>query len=142
MLGNDTMNCSLHGLNFNIHDRQDILRASQEGIAFSYEYGMEIMREELEMDLHTIKAGRANMFLSPIFTQTLSNVTGATIELYNTDGAAGAARGAGIGAGIYASFREAFASLEKLSVIEPDADREACEEACEQWRTRLFKLFE
>ncbi len=113
------MNCSIHGINFNIHDKCDVLRAAQEGIVFSYEYGMEIMRE-MGMNITTIKAGKANMFLSPIFVQTLAGVSGATIELYNTDGAAGAAKAAGIGNGRYASNREAFASLEKLAVIEPD----------------------
>jgi xylulokinase len=139
VLGNRDVNCSLHGINFNIHDKNDILRASQEGIVFSYEYGMEIMRE-MGMHIHTIKAGHANMFLSPVFTQTLANVSGATIELYNTDGAAGAARGAGIGVGVYASNREAFASLEKLAVIEPDISAgEACLEAYSRWRNHLEK---
>ncbi len=119
VIGNQEVNCSIHGINFNIHDKKDILRAAQEGIVFSYEYGMEIMKG-MGMNIHTIKAGQANMFLSPVFRQTLASVSGATIELYDTDGAAGAAKGAGIGAGIYASNKEAFASLEKLAVIEPE----------------------
>jgi len=121
VLENKDVNCSVHGINFNIHDKKDILRAAQEGIVFSYEYGMEIMRQ-MGMNIHTIKAGYANMFLSPVFAQTLASISGANIELYNTDGAAGAARGAGMGAGIYASNKEAFASLEKLAVIEPEND--------------------
>ena len=98
-----------------------MLRAAQEGIVFSFQYGMEIMKE-MGMDIRIIKAGNANMFLSPVFRQTLASVSGATIELYDTDGSAGAAKGAGIGAGIYASNREAFASLEKLAVIHPEAE--------------------
>ncbi|MDR1408302.1 MAG: carbohydrate kinase [Tannerella sp.] len=133
VLGNRDVNCSLHGINFNIHDKKDVLRAAQEGIVFSYEYGMEIMRE-MGMQIHTIKAGRANMFLSPVFAQTLAGLSGATIELYNTDGAAGAAKGAGIGTGFYASNKEAFASLEKLAVIEPDKTHAAAyREAYEKW---------
>ncbi|MDR2119938.1 MAG: carbohydrate kinase [Tannerella sp.] len=134
VLGNRDVNCSLHGINFNIHDRRDVLRAAQEGIVFSYEYGMEIMRD-MGIRIDTIRAGHANMFLSPVFTQTLSGLSGATIELYNTDGAAGAARGAGIGAGFYASPGEAFASLEKRSAVEPDThNRAAYREAYERWK--------
>ncbi|GAB6123578.1 xylulokinase [Dysgonomonas termitidis] len=139
VLENKDVNCSIHGINFNIHDKKDVLRAAQEGIVFSYEYGMEIMRG-MGMDIHTIKAGYANMFLSPVFAQTLASVSGATIELYNTDGAAGAAKGAGIGIGLYASNKEAFASLEKLSVIEPDtAHRAEYREAYERWKSLVTK---
>lgn len=139
VLENQDVNCSVHGINFNIHDKRDVLRAAQEGIVFSYEYGMEIMRE-MGMDIHTIKAGYANMFLSPVFAQTLASVSGATIELYNTDGAAGAAKGAGIGIGLYASNKEAFASLEKLSVIEPDTVHKAeYREAYERWKSLVAK---
>ena len=134
VLENREVNCSIHGINFNTHNKSDILRAAQEGIVFSYEYGMEIMRA-MGMNIHTIKAGKANMFLSPIFGQTLAGVSGATIELYDTDGAAGAAKAAGIGIGRYASNKEAFASLEKLAVIEPDlTERDHYREAYARWR--------
>jgi xylulokinase len=137
VLENKEVNCSIHGINFNIHTKSDLLRATQEGIVFSYEYGMEIMKN-MGMNIRTIKAGQANMFLSPIFRQTLASVSGATIELYNTDGAAGAAKAAGIGAGIYASNKEAFASLEKLTVIEPEAaQQQQYREAYERWKNLL-----
>ena len=75
------------------------------------------------------------MFLSPIFAQTLASVSDVTIELYNTDGAAGAAKGAGIGIGLYSTPQEAFASLEKLGVIEPEADKKSqYREAYTKWR--------
>ncbi len=139
VLENRDVNCSIHGINFNIHDKRDVLRAAQEGIVFSYEYGMEIMRE-MGMNITTIKAGKANMFLSPIFGQTLAGVSGATIELYDTDGAAGAAKAAGIGIGLYASNKEAFASLEKLAVIEPDHTIQAqYREAYLRWRELITK---
>jgi xylulokinase len=137
VLENKDVNCSIHGINFNIHTKSDLLRAAQEGIVFSYEYGMEVMKG-MGMDIRTIKAGQANMFLSPIFRQTLASVSGATIELYNTDGAAGAAKAAGIGVGIYASNKEAFASLEKLAVIEPEAtQKQQYREAYERWKSLL-----
>ena len=134
VLENKEVNCSIHGINFNVHNKADLLRAAQEGIVFSYEYGMEIMKE-MGMNIHLIRAGYANMFLSPLFAQTLASVSGATIELFNTDGAAGAAKGAGMGVGIYASNDEAFGSLEKLSVIEPESDKTTqYREAYQRWK--------
>lgn len=119
VLENRDTGSSFHGINFNIHSLSDLLRAAQEGIVFSFQYGMEVM-QAIGMDIKVIRAGNANMFLSPIFRDTLASVSGAVIELYDTDGAAGAAKGAGIGAGIYASPKEAFASLRKIMTIEPD----------------------
>ena len=137
VLENHAPGCSLHGLNFNLHHRGHILRAAQEGIAFAFKYGIEVM-EQMGMEVKRIHAGCANMFLSPLFRQTLANVTGATINLYDTDGSIGAARGAGIGAGIYKSHREAFASLQQLDTIEPHlADIDATMEAYERWKSRI-----
>jgi xylulokinase len=137
MLGNRETGGSIHGINFNIHNRNDLLRAAQEGIVFSFRYGMDIMKE-MGIDVSLIRAGKANMFLSPVFRDTLAGVSGATIELFDTDGSAGAAKGAGIGSSIYASNKEAFASLEKLAVIEPDMGKKAeYEEAYERWKTLI-----
>ena len=134
VLENRDCGSSFHGINFNIHSLADILRAAQEGIVFSFQYGMEIMKE-LGMDIRVIKAGNANMFLSPIFRETLASVSGAVIELYDTDGAAGAAKAAGMGAGIYASHQEAFASLKKIRTVTPDnAQADRYLEAYTQWK--------
>jgi xylulokinase len=134
ILQNRNRGCSIHGVNFNINKQCDLVRAAQEGIVFSFQYGMEIMRG-MGMEISVIRAGKANMFLSPIFRQTLAGVSGAVIELYDTDGAAGAAKGAGIGAGIYKDSKEAFASLTKLDVIEPSqALREQYQQAYETWK--------
>ena len=135
MLENRQAGCSVHGVNFNVHGKAHLLRAAQEGIVFSFKYGIGIM-EQMGMNVSKIHAGHANMFLSPIFRQTLAGVTGAVIELYDTDGSVGAAKGAGIGAGIYKDNREAFASLEKLAVIEPSDTQEYCD-AYELWKSRL-----
>ena len=137
MLENKEVGCSLHGVNFNVHSKAHLLRAAQEGIVFSFKYGIEIM-EQMGMKVNKIHAGHANMFLSPIFRNTLAGVTGAVIDLYDTDGSVGAAKGAGIGAGIYKDNTEAFATLEKLAVIEPsDVDEYAA--AYEVWKSRLEK---
>ena len=95
--------------------------------------------EEMGMKIGVIHAGHANMFLSPVFRDTLAGVTGATIELFDTDGAAGAARGAGIGAGIYRDNNEAFSSLKRLAVVEP-TDCEAYGEAYSHWKEELKKI--
>ena len=139
VLENRETGCSVHGLDFNRHTRAHVLRAAQEGIVFSFAYGMEIMRE-MGMDISTIHAGKANMMLSPVFRQTLATVSNATIELHDTDGSVGAARGAGIGAGIYKDAREAFATLQRLAVITPSQrDREATMATYERWKTLLRK---
>ena len=137
MLENRETGCSVHGVNFNVHDRRHLLRAAQEGIVFSFQYGIEIM-EKMGLKVDKIHAGQANMFQSQVFRDTLAGVSGATIELYNTDGSVGAAKGAGIGAGIYASAREAFASLERLDVITP-SHQEEYREAYERWKSHIEK---
>ena len=140
VLENKEVGCSIRGISFNKHNRAHIVRAAQEGIVFSFCYGMEIM-QQMGMDIKNIHAGKANMFLSPLFRDTLAGVSGATIELYETDGSAGAAKGAGIGAGIYKDHNEAFASLKKLAVIDPDeANRSAYLEAYSAWKEELKKL--
>lgn len=137
MLENRQPGCSMHGIDFNQHGRAHMMRAAQEGIVFSFMYGIEIM-EHMGMTVDRIRAGHANMFLSPLFRQTLASVSGAPIELYDTDGSVGAASGAGIGAGIYANHHEAFAALQQLDVIEPDAaNRQAYTDAYMLWKQRL-----
>jgi xylulokinase len=139
MLQNRETGCTIHGLNFNRHSKGHILRAAQEGIVFSFKYGIDIM-EGMGIPVRKIHAGRANMFLSPLFRNTLAGVTGATIELYDTDGSVGSAKGAGMGAGIYKDHNEAFATLEKLEVIEPDsAHRTDYAEAYARWKDTLEK---
>lgn len=140
VLENQEVGCSINGLSFNKHDSAHVVRAAQEGIVFSFCYGMEIM-EKMGMDICKVHAGKANMFLSPLFRNTLAGVSGAMIELYDTDGAAGAAKGAGIGCGIYKNHDEAFASLKKLAVIEPDEQhRTEYLHAYAKWKEQLSQL--
>lgn len=135
MLCNRDAGCSVHGVNFNVHDRRHLVRAAQEGIVFSFQYGIEIM-EAMGMKVDRIHAGLANMFQSKVFRDTLAGVSGAVIELYDTDGAAGAAKGAGIGAGIYRDPSEAFASLERLDVVLPE-HRQQYRDAYERWKSNI-----
>ena len=136
VLQNQNPGASISGINFNIHTKAHLLRAAQEGIAFSFAYGMDIMAQ-MGMEIKTIKAGHANLFLSPLFRRTLASVTGATIELYETDGAVGAAKGAGIGAGIYKAHNEAFTTLRHMATVKPEADSAPYKEAYKRWVERL-----
>jgi xylulokinase len=127
----------LGNLNVGIHNEAHLVRAAQEGVAYSMQYGMEIMHE-IGISPKVIRAGMANMFLSPIFRDTLAEISGATIELYDTDGSIGAANGAGIGSGTYGSFQEAFENLNKVMVIEPTgAHRGQYQESYREWRKVL-----
>ncbi|MFZ4546476.1 MAG: xylulokinase [Bacteroidales bacterium] len=138
VLENIETGCSIQNLNFNIHGKAHLFRAAQEGIAFALYYGIKIM-QDMGVDVKVIRAGKANMFLSSVFCQTLADISGATIELYNTDGAQGAARGAGVGAGIYKDFETAFAGLIKLESIVPLPENQNLKVAYQNWEKELQK---
>ncbi|MCX6270967.1 MAG: FGGY family carbohydrate kinase [Bacteroidetes bacterium] len=140
MLGNQETGSAVFGMNFNIHHTAHLVRAALEGIAFSFKYGMEIM-EETGISAKVIRASYTNMFLSPVFRQTLADISGSTIELYETDGSQGAARGAGVGSGFYSSAEEAFPGLRKIGVTEPEAkNTEAVNEAYNRWLRYLMSM--
>ena len=140
VLQNKEVGCSIHGLNFNRHTASHLIRAAQEGIAFSFCYGIEIM-QQMGMNIQTIHAGRANMFKSALFRDTLSTISGAAIDVYKTDGADGAAKGAGMGVGIYRDSNEAFASLDLFAHVEPDTPRrEEYMTAYNRWKEILGKM--
>ncbi|MDX9881325.1 MAG: FGGY family carbohydrate kinase [Prolixibacteraceae bacterium] len=137
VLQNKNMGAHISGLNFNIHTDAHLFRAAQEGIVFSFKYGIDIM-QNMGINAKVIRAGKANMFLSPIFRETLAGATGATIELYNTDGSIGAARGAGIGSSYYSSEKDAFTNLEKLETVVPDEKKKAEYEAAYlKWKEEM-----
>ncbi|WP_018615188.1 xylulokinase [Segetibacter koreensis] len=119
MLNNKIVGAHFHGIDLNIHTRSHIFRASQEGIAFAFRYGLDIMREN-KMSPTVIRAGKANMFYSPVFTEAFVNATGVPVELYNSDGSVGAAIGAGIGAKAFSNEQEAFSKMKRLEVVEPN----------------------
>ena len=119
MLQNRDIGASFSGLNFNIHRSGHLQRAVQEGVAFAFYFGTKIMRES-GVYTNLIRAAHSNMFLSDIFCQTLSTLSGATIELFNTDGSLGAARGAALGNGFYKNFKENFQTLKRIRVVEPN----------------------
>jgi len=137
VLGNKNIGAQIAGLDFNRHSRAQICRAVQEGIVFSFMYGMEVMAET-GIEIKTIRAGFANMFMSDVFCETLAGVSGAKIELYETDGSLGAARGAGFGAGLFQSLEETFQTLEKKKTIFPTIGKYA--EAYTAWKKHLEQV--
>lgn len=132
---NKNIGSQIINLDFNRHTKGHILRAAHEGIAFAFKYGMEIM-EETGIEANVIRAGNTNMFLSPVFRETLAGITGATIELYNTNGSTGAARGAGIGIKYYNSAENTFANLNIEQVIQIEKS-EKIKDAYQTWKSKL-----
>ena len=138
VLQNVNLGASIHGLDLNRHNASHICRAAQEGIVYALGYGFEVMNE-LGIQSKVIRAGHANMFLSDLFCQTFVNTTGARLELYNTDGAQGAARGAGIGIGYYKNYNEAFRTLSCIKSFEPDSQQTVVQNTFGQWKSILNK---
>ncbi|MEK6781499.1 MAG: FGGY family carbohydrate kinase [Bacteroidota bacterium] len=140
ILENRDVTSSFHGLNFNRHNQSHLFRAAQEGIVFALKYGFDIL-QEMGLKTEVIRAGNANMFLSPLFREAFVNTIGARLELYDTDGAKGAALGAGVGAGIFHSFPEAFRSLKVIQLEVPDKNKSLqYTTAFQDWKTQLNTL--
>jgi xylulokinase len=140
MLLNRDIGARIAGLNFNLHSSSHLFRAAQEGIAFSFRYGLDIMKETGIVP-EIMRAGATNMFLSEVFRESLSCITQTEIHLYNTDGSIGAARGAGIGCGYYRSEKEAFSGLNEVGVTAPDNGKtNAYNEAYERWKGHLLSV--
>lgn len=138
ILENKSIQASWHGLDFNRHTQAHIFRAAQEGIVFALKYGFEIL-QAMGIKSSVIRAGRANMFLSPVFRQAFVNAMGVPLQLYDTDGAKGAALGAGVGAGIYADFNEAFRGLNRLHEEVPEEKMiKEYHAAYQQWKEILM----
>ncbi|HXO75702.1 MAG TPA: FGGY family carbohydrate kinase [Puia sp.] len=132
---NKIIGAQLLDIDLNIHGPAHLYRAGQEGIAFSFRYGLDIMREN-GMNPSVIRAGRANMFLSPVFTDAFVNATNVPVELYNSDGSVGASLGAGIGVGVFKDGKEAFAGLKPVQLVEPKAAA-AYDELYKKWKEKL-----
>ena len=136
---NKQVGSHLLNMDFNRHHTSHILRASVEGIVYALNLGFEML-SDLEIPQNTIRAGRANLFLSKSFREIFVNVTGTRLELYDTDGAAGAARGAALGSGYFETPEEAFSNLEKLEEIEPDTKLVSqYENLFDEWQETIYK---
>lgn len=136
MLNNKPIGAHVQNLDLNLHDKEHILRAGLEGIACAFRYGLDIMREN-GMNPSVIRAGKANLFQSDLFTEIFVNATGVPVELYKNDGSTGAALGAGIGAGIFTTPAEAFSKMERIKVVEPTGNQ--FEPIYQDWKALLVK---
>lgn len=140
IMQNKPVGAHLLGLDLLKHDKKHVVRAAQEGIVASLTFGFRIMKD-MGMNLQTVKAGKANMFLSPLFRKTFVQMNDVNLELYDTDGAQGAARGAGIGAGVFGSEAEAFEGLSLLETLEPNpAFKQPYHDAYASWESKLNEL--
>ncbi|HRZ20891.1 MAG TPA: FGGY-family carbohydrate kinase, partial [Bacteroidales bacterium] len=137
ILENRDIGCRILGMNFNLHTRAHLLRASQEGIAFALRYGLAVMKQN-GIAPAVIRAGCANMFLSPLFRQILADVSDTTIELYDTDGSMGAAIGAAVGDRI-GTAGEILGRLKKKMIVEPSSDNKSMMDAYLHWKNCLDK---
>jgi xylulokinase len=123
IFNNRVIGAGIMNMDYNMHTPAHIFRAAQEGIAFAFRYGTDIMKEN-NIFPAVVRAGKANMFLSDVFTEAFVNATGIPVELYDGDGSIGAALGAGMGAGIYHTPEEAFANRKPQKTIEPASEKE------------------
>jgi xylulokinase len=142
ILSNKDFGACLQGLQFNRHGRGHLLRAAQEGIVFALKYGTEIM-EEMGIALNCVRAGHTNMFLSEVFASSFANATGCEVELYNSDGAQGAARAAGVGIKWFKNMAESFKGMELVSRVEPsEAKRDQTNQAYQRWKKNLSSIIQ
>ena len=132
MLGNQQVQSHIHQIDFNIHGPAHLFRAAQEGIAFAFRYGVDIMREN-GMQPSVIRAGKANMFLSDVFTNCFVNATNISVELHDCDGSVGAAKGAGIGVSFYKSPKDAFSNAVPIDLVEPTQSK-VYDELYSEWK--------
>jgi len=137
MLENRQVGVHFHHIDLNLHTRAHIFRAEQEGIAFSFRYGLDIMRSN-GLSPTVIRAGKANLFLSDLFLQAFVNSTGVPVELYENDGSVGAALGSGIGSKLFSEPAEAFSNIKSLQLVEPTVT-EVYEPAYQDWLSLLNK---
>jgi xylulokinase len=135
ILGNRTLDSSIHHINFNIHTPAHLYRAAQEGICFSFKYGLDILQQN-GIGTTKVKAGFTNLFLSNVFTDCFVNALRLPLELYDTNGSIGAALGAGIGSKIYASEGEAFTHQKPVATIYPTST-ETYHSPYQQWLYQL-----
>jgi xylulokinase len=135
MLNNRMVDAHIHNLDLNLHSTGHLVRAGQESIAFAFRYGLDIMREN-GMDPVIIRAGRANLFLSDVFTSSFVNATGVPVELYLTDGSMGAALGAGVGIGYYQNAASPFLNNAPLTQVLPK-ETQQFEDLYQGWKKLL-----
>lgn len=139
ILKNQDVGAHVINLQFNRHGKAHFYRAALEGIAYSFIYGIDIMKE-MGIDVDVIKVGNDNLFQSEVFSSTIANLLGCEIEMLDTTGAVGAAKAAGVGAGFYQSLEEAFQKVTPVKVYECNHTNGVYQSGYESWKRDLEKI--
>ncbi|MGI9530936.1 xylulokinase [Lutimonas sp.] len=140
MLNNQNKGARISNLNFNLHKRGHMFRAALESIAFSFVYGIDILKND-GVDLSVIRAGNDNLFRSDIFSTTIASLVGANIQIIDTTGAVGAARAAGVSFGAFKSLNEAFSDIEHVMTYQPQSNKNNYSEFYELWKQDLEEQY-
>ncbi|MDX6182762.1 FGGY family carbohydrate kinase [Flavobacterium sp. Fl-77] len=136
MFYNKTIGTHFLNLNLNIHSSAHLFRASLEGIAFSFVYGMECLKDD-NAAINVIRAGNDNLFRSEIFSNTVATLIGHEIEIYNTTGAVGAARAVGLRDGDFEKFGSSITINDHVMTFLPLKNKEPYEKAYQKWKQEL-----
>lgn len=141
VLNNRTLGTHMANINLNNHTKAHLCRAALEGIAFSFVYGMEIMKSD-GIDPQVVRAGNDNLFRSDIFSNTISTLIGQEIEIYNTTGAIGAARACELHKGDFETYGKRIIDNDFVMKFKPSADKRPYETAYRKWKDELANLLE
>lgn len=136
MLNNKEIGTRIVNLNLNNHHKGHMCRAALEGIAFSFVYGMEILKSD-GIKSKLIRAGNDNLFRSEIFANTVATLIEQEIEIYNTTGAIGAARAANLHKGDFESFSKAIMDNDHVMTFMPFKDKQPYLKAYNHWKKEL-----
>ncbi|MET0946277.1 MAG: FGGY-family carbohydrate kinase, partial [Flavobacterium sp.] len=136
MFNNKNIGTHFLNLNLNIHSSSHLFRASLEGIAFSFVYGMECLKDD-NATIGVIRAGNDNLFRSEIFSNTVATLIGHEIEIYNTTGAVGAARAVGLIDGDFEKFGSSITTNDHVMTFLPLQNKEPYVQAYQKWKQEL-----
>ncbi len=136
MLNNMEIGTRLVNVNLNNHHKAHICRAALEGIAFSFVYGMEILKSD-GININVMRAGNDNLFRSEIFANTVATLIAQEIEIYNTTGAIGAARAAGLHKGDFETYGKLIIENDHVMTFMPFKDKEPYLKAYQNWKKEL-----
>ena len=137
----NSMNIGTHFINLNLnrHTSSHLCRAALEGIAFSFVYGMEILKDD-NAKINVIRAGNDNLFRSEIFSNTVATLIGHEIEIYNTTGSVGAARACGLTDGDFEKFGNNITKNDHVMTFMPLKNKEPYKMAYQHWKMELKKI--
>lgn len=139
MFHNRVIGSQFLNLNLNRHNNGHLYRASLEGIAFAFVYGMELLKKD-NTEIQVIRAGNDNLFRSKIFSETIATLTGHEIEIYNTTGAVGAARASGLTDGDFQKFNNKVVENDHVITYKPLQEKQPFLMAYGIWKKELEQI--